>query len=127
MKEIVLYTGNSPLSVQSTPADNTRKRVWQYIERKRRKYRSIRVLWIDKTPIHLPKPTFTFKQFLKPDFIQIWHNCLKPPCFQLHKFIFFRYSCSKYLQYLVQFYLKQVTTNHSPQYLIFSNKYHMTQ
>ena len=28
-------------SVQSTPADNTRKRVWQYIEKERKKERNV--------------------------------------------------------------------------------------
>ena len=35
-------------SVQSTPADNTRKRVWQYIEKRERK-----VYWHQSTKLHI--------------------------------------------------------------------------
>ena len=54
--------------VQSTPADNTRKRVWQYIE-KERKHKSVRVLISDS---ELDCPSQAFNYFFPFMLLSMW-------------------------------------------------------
>ena len=53
--DMVILIGVHPAtrSVQSTPADNTRKRVWQYIEKEIKKYMVGRNQTMQKTEIRI--------------------------------------------------------------------------